>query len=50
LRTPSKSRRTFLATALGALASVRVPGEAEWKQAFGFDDLATRTASHPFLR
>jgi len=28
---------------VGALASVRAPGEAEWKQAMGFADLASRT-------
>jgi len=27
----------------GALASVRAPGEAEWRQAMGFADLASRT-------
>ena len=31
----------------GALASVRVPGESEWKQAFGFADLASRTPTNP---
>jgi D-alanyl-D-alanine carboxypeptidase len=31
----------------GAIASVRVPGEAEWTQASGFADIASRTPSNP---
>ena len=31
----------------GALASVRVPGEPEWKQAFGHSDIASRTPTDP---
>ena len=34
----------------GALVSVRYPGEAEWKQTFGFADLARRTPVDPQSR
>ena len=31
----------------GAIASVRVPGDAEWTQASGFADVASATRSDP---